>query len=122
MQDFLGGNHPPSWDGRNTTYMWVRANNTARSILNIRDASCGMWIRLPEGDFAGFSGEQSKHQRRSLLLLFVYPLSTNEALAVPASIKAGVCARGGGAYPDLNCAGNMWQGAMAQGVQICLSK
>jgi hypothetical protein len=61
MQDFLGGNHPPSWDGRNTTYMWVRANNTARSVLNIRDASCGMWIRLPEGDFAGFSGEPLSH-------------------------------------------------------------
>jgi len=59
LQDFLGSTHPPSWDGRNTTYMWVRSNNTARSILNIRDASCGMWVRLPEGDFAGFSGETS---------------------------------------------------------------
>lgn len=59
MQDFLGSQtHPVGWDGRNTTYMWVRGNNTARSILNIRDASCGMWVRTPEGDFAGFSGAQ----------------------------------------------------------------
>lgn len=59
MQDFLGSQtHPVGWDGRNTTYMWVRNNNTARSILNIRDASCGMWVRTPEGDFAGFSGAQ----------------------------------------------------------------
>jgi hypothetical protein len=41
--------------------MWIRENNTARSILNIRDASCGMWTRLPEGDFVGFSGKQGLH-------------------------------------------------------------
>jgi hypothetical protein len=57
LQDFLGSQtRPPAWDGRNTTYMWIRSNNTARSVLNIRDASCGMWVRLPEGEFAGFSG------------------------------------------------------------------
>lgn len=58
LQDFLSGTtRPPGWDYANTTYMWQRTTNTAHSVLNIRDASCGMWVRLSDGELAGFSGK-----------------------------------------------------------------
>lgn len=54
--DFLDAVHPKTWDGRNTTYMYFRGNNSFRAVNNIRDASCGQWHRMPDGDMMGFSG------------------------------------------------------------------
>lgn len=54
--DYLDGDHPKTWDHHNTTYLYFRANNSYRSTNNIRDAACGQWHRMPDGDMMGFSG------------------------------------------------------------------
>ncbi|WIA21235.1 hypothetical protein OEZ85_000476 [Tetradesmus obliquus] len=54
--EFLDFDHPPTWDGKSTSYLYFRHNNSYKAVSNKRDASCGMWHRMPDGDFMGFSG------------------------------------------------------------------
>ncbi|WIA21233.1 hypothetical protein OEZ85_000475 [Tetradesmus obliquus] len=54
--EFLDFDHPPTWDGKSTSYLYFRHNNSYKAVPNKRDASCGMWHRMPDGDFMGFSG------------------------------------------------------------------
>ncbi|KAF6258550.1 hypothetical protein COO60DRAFT_1701302 [Scenedesmus sp. NREL 46B-D3] len=54
--EFLDADHPPTWNRKDTSYLYFRNNNSYAPVDNRRDASCGMWHRMPDGDFMGFSG------------------------------------------------------------------
>eukprot|EP00775_Hariotina_reticulata_P007097 gene7097-7310_t len=50
------GEHPGNWDFK-YMYLYFRGNNSYKSISTFNhDAACGMWHRMPDGDFMGFSG------------------------------------------------------------------